>query len=275
MSKIRAAGRARPVTAACSRKMAAGLAQPKPRAPRRWATCATIHQSGRASPGAGRKARWRLMTRSLFVTVPSFSPQASAGRRTCAKRAVSDLRETSLATRKGAAASAARTASPSGSETAGLVATTHSAPISPRPSARNISTALRPGARGTGPRPQKASSASARSKGRCPASMVASAPTSRPPIALGWPVTLNGPAPGLPMRPVSRWTLMMAFALSVPAPDWFTPWLHSVTVRGCARHSSAKRAMSAGSRPVSSAARGASPRASASASSAPSVWRAT
>ena len=48
-------------------------------------------------------------------------------------------------------------------------------------------------------------------------------PTSRPPMALGWPVIENGPMPGRPMRPVSRWQLMMAFTLSTPALDWLTP----------------------------------------------------
>ena len=71
----------------------------------------------------------------------------------------------------------------------------------------------------------------------CAASVEASPPTSRPPIALGWPVMLNGPAPGLPTRPVARWRLIIALALSVPLVDWFTPWLNSVIVRGC----SAKR----------------------------------
>ena len=57
----------------------------------------------------------------------------------------------------------------------------------------------------------------------CAASMLASPPTSRPPMALGWPVSDSGPAPGLPMRPVARWQLMMALTLSVPCADWFTP----------------------------------------------------
>ena len=38
-----------------------------------------IHQSGLASPGWGRKPRWREMRRSELVTVPSFSPQPVAG----------------------------------------------------------------------------------------------------------------------------------------------------------------------------------------------------
>ena len=53
--------------------------------------------------------------------------------------------------------------------------------------------------------------------------LLASPPTSRPPIALGWPVSENGPVPGLPMRPVARWQLMMALTLSVPCADWLTP----------------------------------------------------
>ena len=53
----------------------------------RRATCVTIHQSGLASPGGGRNARWREIRRSELVTVPSFSPQAAAGRRMCAPAA--------------------------------------------------------------------------------------------------------------------------------------------------------------------------------------------
>jgi hypothetical protein len=61
------------------------------------------------------------------------------------------------------------------------------------------------------------------SKPMCAASWLASAPTSRPPMALGWPVTENGPMPGRPMRPVSKWQLMMALTLSVPLDDWLMP----------------------------------------------------
>ena len=53
----------------------------------------------------------------------------------------------------------------------------------------------------------------------CAASWFASPPTSRPPIAFGWPVIENGPMPGLPMRPVARCTLMIALTLSVPLVD--------------------------------------------------------
>ena len=55
----------------------------------RSATSASIHQSGRASPGKGRNGRCREMRRSELVTVPSFSPQAEAGSRTCARLTLS------------------------------------------------------------------------------------------------------------------------------------------------------------------------------------------
>ena len=57
----------------------------------------------------------------------------------------------------------------------------------------------------------------------CAASWLARPPTSRPPIALGWPVSENGEAPGLPMRPVARWQFRIALTLSVPCADWLTP----------------------------------------------------
>jgi len=46
--------------------------------------------------------------------------------------------------------------------------------------------------------------------------MFASPPTSRPPIAFGWPVTESGPHPGLPIRPVARRQLIMLLTLSLP-----------------------------------------------------------
>ena len=46
--------------------------------------------------------------------------------------------------------------------------------------------------------------------------MLAKPPTSRPPMALGWPVTEKGPQPSLPIRPVARWVLIMALTLSAP-----------------------------------------------------------
>ena len=129
---------------------------------------------------------------------------------------------------------AARTASASGSDTAGLVPITHSALISPRPIASNICTAFSPSwvaMRGAFQN-RRTRSMSGGVKAMCAASWLASPPTSRPPIALGWPVSENGEAPTLPMRPVARWQLMIALTLSVPCADWLTPCEYSVTTRG-------------------------------------------
>ena len=114
----------------------------------RRATCATIHQSGLASPGDGKNARWREMRRSELVTVPSFSPQAAAGSSRCAPALTVSLERTfSDTTNRSSFVSAARTAPARGSDTAGLVAITHSALIWPRSTASNICTALRPSRR--------------------------------------------------------------------------------------------------------------------------------
>ena len=105
-------------------------------------------------------------------------------------------------------------------ETAGLVAMIHSALMRPSATARNRSTAFRPGCVGDARRVPEALHAVAMrpafSKSMCAASWLARPPTSRPPMALGWPVIENGPVPGLPMRPVARWQLMIALTLSVP-----------------------------------------------------------
>ena len=135
---------------------------------------------------------------------------------------------TSETTTNGQARMAASTLSASGMETTGLVAMIHSALMRPSATARNMSTALRPGfAAMVGERQKRCtrSRCAASSIFMCAASMLARPPTSRPPMALGWPVTENGPMPGLPMRPVARWQLMMALTLSVPDDDWLTPWL--------------------------------------------------
>ena len=55
-------------------------------------------------------------------------------------------------------------------------------------------------------------------------------PTSRPPMALGWPVSENGPAPGLPICPVARCRLISAVFLAVPLLDWFSPWQYRLSV---------------------------------------------
>ncbi len=51
-------------------------------------------------------------------------------------------------------------------------------------------------------------------------------------------MTENGPAPGLPMRPVARWQLMMALTLSVPDELWLTPCENAVITRAWEANSS-------------------------------------
>jgi hypothetical protein len=72
----------------------------------------------------------------------------------------------------------------------------------------------------------------------CAASMLARPPTSRPPIAFGWPVSENGPMPGGRCGPPIRWQLMMALTLSAPLDDWFTPIVKAVTVFSVSANSS-------------------------------------
>ncbi len=185
-----------------------------------------ISQSGRASPGAGRKPRWREMRRSELVTVPSFSAQPSAGSSTSAQALVSVFWTMSLTTTSSHLASARRTWSASGRLTTGLVAMIQTALTLPASIAWNSSTAFRPGLSAMRGESQKVCTSSrwaGWSSSMWAASILASPPTSRPPMALGWPVMENGPMPGWPMRPPIRWQLMMALTLSVPALDWFTP----------------------------------------------------
>ena len=135
-----------PDKAACSRKMSAGPRQANAAPwPSRRATPATAHQSGRASPAGGRNARCRLIIRSLFVTVPHFSPQARAGSRTWARSAVSLSATASDTTTRSHPASARRTRPASGIDTAGLVAMIQIALTRPSSTARNRSTAFSPG----------------------------------------------------------------------------------------------------------------------------------
>ena len=119
--RARRAHRCRNRACRCSRRQRAPRARGRrrPRSeyakaasnPSRCATCVTIHQSGRASPGSGRNARWREMRRSELVTVPSFSPHAAAGSRTCAPLVMVSLVSTlSDTTNSSSLLSAARTA---------------------------------------------------------------------------------------------------------------------------------------------------------------------
>ncbi|MCY1553435.1 hypothetical protein D9M68_899170 [compost metagenome] len=89
-----------------------------------------------------------------------------------------------------------------------------------------MSSAVAPGVRGKESTPHSAavsSRSAAESGSRWPGSSVAMPPASRPPIALGCPVSENGPAPGLPIWPVARCRCISAAFLSVPLVDWFNP----------------------------------------------------
>ncbi len=174
------------------------------------------------------------MRRSEFVTVPSFSPQARAGSFTSAKARVSVEAMQSDATTSGHFSRASRTREAWGRLTAGLVAMIHRALILPARTASNMSTAFRPGlsARRSVPQKRATRARSSAPKSMWAARVLAMPPVSRPPMALGWPVMEKGQAPGLPMRPVARWALMIAAPLAVPWADWLAPMENRLTVRG-------------------------------------------
>ena len=71
-----------------------GQSQPSARA-----SAITISRSPRAFPGSGTAARTRLIRRSVFVNVPSFSAKLDAGKTTFAKRVEVSFRNRSCATR--------------------------------------------------------------------------------------------------------------------------------------------------------------------------------
>ena len=173
------------------------------------------------------------MRRSLLVTVPSFSPQVVAGSSKSAYWQVSAVAKASCTTTNSARSSARRTVAWSGMLCAGLVQAIHRALIWPSAAAWNMSTAVLPGWLGTSGTPHRAAT-SARccglARSRWALSKLARPPTSRPPMALGWPVSENGPAPGLPICPVARCRLMSAVFLAVPLLDWFRPWQYRLSV---------------------------------------------
>ena len=158
--------------------------------------------------------------------MPFFSPQVRAGSLMSASRTVSVSAMHSDTTTVGHRRSASRTRSASGRLTTGLVERIQINLILPEATAWNSSTALRPGSLTILAAFQKrfTRSTSSGAKSMCAASWFASPPTSRPPMALGWPVMENGEAPGLPTRPVARWQLMMVLHLSVPVALWLMPW---------------------------------------------------
>ncbi len=219
------------------------------------ATSAMIRQSGRAWPGGANSGRWREIRRSELVTTPSFSPQARAGSFTWAKAMVSVSAMQSETMTKGQRARAAATRRESGRLTAGFVAMIQIALIRPSATASNISTAFRPGLRATRSEPQKRPTLATDSTSNpmCAARVEAMPPTSRPPMALGWPVIEKGQAPGLPMRPVIRWALITASPLATPCTDWLEPWENRLTVRGASANRWKKASSSASATPQSAA----------------------
>ena len=129
--------------------------------------------------------------------------------------------------------------------------------IWPVRTASNISTAVLPGVAGTSSTPHSRAT-SARCSGfamsRCADSRFDNPPTSRPPIALGWPVSENGPAPGFPIWPVARCRWISARFLSVPCTDWFKPMQYSDSAAGLRPNHSAAWIRSATGMPHRSAA---------------------
>ena len=179
------------------------------------------------------------MRRSELVTVPSFSPHVLAGSNTSAYLQVSVLLNASCTTTNSAFSSAASTLFKSGIECAGLVQAIQIALISPLFTASNISIAVLPAVSGTFSTPHIlaiSARCSALAKSLWPESKFAMPPTSRPPMALGWPVSENGPAPGLPIWPVARCRLIKAAFLSVPCTLWFKPMQYMLSVGPAPNH---------------------------------------
>ncbi len=143
------------------------------------------------------------------------------------------MAKASCTTTNSARCRARRTVVWSGMDCAGLVQAIHRALICPSAAASNISTAVRPGWAGTSATPHSAATSArccALARSRWPDSKLAMPPTSRPPMALGWPVSDRGPAPGRPICCVARCRLISAAFLAVPLLDWFRPWQYRLSV---------------------------------------------
>jgi len=75
-------------------------------------------------------------------------------------------------------------------------------------------------------------------------------------MALGWPVSESGPAPGRQIAPVARCRLHTALVFQVPWVLWFSPMVHSDIQAGPASAIMAAAVrMSASRRPVIAATR--------------------
>ncbi len=146
----------------------------------------------------------------------------------------------------------------------------------PSRTASNISSAGRPGVAGMLSTPHSAAT-SARSAAlagsRWPGSSVAMPPASRPPMALGWPVSENGPAPGLPICPVARCRWISAAFFAVPLLDWFRPMVYSDRAAGARANQRAAWTISAAGTPqIAAAASGVYARMRSCSAPKPSVW---
>jgi hypothetical protein len=165
--------------------------------------------SGRPAPGEvagdapvgagfarrGHGARTRLMARSELVTVPSFSPHGG-GQQQVGVGAGFGVGEGFLQHDEFAARERLVDRVWSGIDCAGLVQAIHTALTWPDVIASNSSTAVRPGFPGTSSTPHRARDFGAMSglaMSRWADSRLARPPTSRPPMAFGWPVSEKGP----------------------------------------------------------------------------------
>ena len=189
-----------------------------------------IRQSGRASPGRGqeralaRDAALGIGDRAVLLA-PGQRPAASHGRRPwCRCRAMQ-----SETTTNGQRAAPRAPGRRRGRLTAGLVAMIQIALIRPSATASNMSTAFRPGPSAMRGAPQKRRTRSrwlgleVHVRGQ----RVGHAAGLAPAHGVGLAGDREGPTPGLPMRPVARWALMIARPLAAPWADWLAPWRKS------------------------------------------------
>ena len=174
-----------------------------------------------ASPGGDITGRQWVSVRSLLTITPSASAHSAAGSTTSAYSAVSTPVNASWTTTSSARSRPAITDARFDTEATGLVQMIHAARISPSAIRRYMSTVPVPASARMvpGSSPQR-SSTKARSAGsradRCPGRPGPMYPISRPPIAFGWPVNENGPAPGRQIPPVARCRLHSALVFQVP-----------------------------------------------------------
>ncbi len=69
-------------------------------------------------------------------------------------------------------------------------------------------------------------------------------------MALGWPVSESGPAPGRQIAPVARCRLTSALVFQVPCVDWLSPMVQQLVQAPASPIHRAASRMSASGRPV-------------------------